>query len=193
MENSASNEKTKVKKVKEFEIDYLKATCARIEKEVIRERLNYLFAWYTRKAEHNKRLYNAYRTASYVLPCVITIANVLVFLHIETIISIISVVVSVLLAFINHRTDHYRYYENWIRYRNTAEQLKRQALLFLNKCEPYNKETNEENEKELVQQIEVIAAYELIKWENLQAESNNQPAVTPISELPAEQAVKGKK
>lgn len=178
------------KNVKEFEIGFLKATCDRIENEVIRERLNYLFAWYTRKSEHNKHLYNFYRTASYLLPCVITLANVGAFLLGQTAVTLISAGISVVLALINHRTDHYRYYENWIRYRNTAEQLKRNALLFLNGCEPYNEKESADNEKLLAQKIEEIAAYELIKWENLQAESNNQPHSDPELPLPSGQAKK---
>ena len=159
------------RKMKEFEKEFLISACDRITNEVVKERLNYLFKWYTRKAEENKWRYNLYRTVSYALPCMITLVSIYSFLFKVNWVSIISATISVVLTFVSHRADHYRYYENWVRYRNTAEQLKRQTELFLNRCEPYDNKKDGENEKLLASNIEAIAAEELSSWENLQLDS----------------------
>lgn len=159
-------------KTKEFEREFLISASSRIQNEVIKERLQYFFKWYTRKAETNKWRYNFYRTASYLLPCMITLVSVYSFLFKVNWVSIISATISVVLTFITHRSDHYRYYENWVRYRNTAENLKRHTELFLNRCTPYELESDIENERLLALTMEQLAEEELRNWESLHNESH---------------------
>ena len=164
------------RKVKEFEKKFLISIGDKIENEVIKERLSYLFAWYSRKADRNKIFYNINRTATYVLPCLITLVGVYaIFFQSKTELSvwpsIITATISVILTFVNHRADHYRFYENWVRYRNAAEQLKRNAELYLTGCEPYDGDVDKD--KLLAAAIEKIAADELSNWETLESDSYN--------------------
>ena len=161
------------RKVKEFEKNFLVSTGDKIKNPVIKERLHYLFAWYSRKADRNKMFYNLNRTVSYLLPCLITLVGVYAIFFENTLSrwpSIITATISVILTFINHRADHYRFYENWVRYRNAAEQLKRNAELYLTGCEPYDN-ADADNEKLFASTIEQIAADELSNWETLESDS----------------------
>ena len=158
---------------KQYEKDFFDDACGRIDNESVQKRMKYLLAWYSQKAEENKRKYNLLRTWSYSLPCIITLVNVFAFLLSKEWISVISGSISVLLAFINHRMDHHRYYENWIRYRNTVEKLKTQMEYYLNGSFPYNYDDSKMNSRIFAEVIESTAAEELTNWTNLRAESHN--------------------
>lgn len=151
---------------------FLDAVCAKINNPVVNERLVYLLEWYTRKAQFNKHWYNGTRFFTYLVPCLITLISVPVSIIQENSKWAIAVVavLSAGLVVLHHTVDHYRFYENWIRYRGTAEKLKREAELFLNHCESYNK-TEAENIKRFAAKIERIAKAEIDAWENLQDES----------------------
>ena len=158
---------------KQYEKDFFDDACGRIDNESVQKRMKYLFAWYSQKAEDNKRKYNLLRTMSYTLPCIITLANVFAFLLSKEWIAVISGTISVLLAFINHRMDHHRYYENWIRYRNTVEKLKTQMEYYLNGSYPYDCDDIKINSRTLAEIIEETAADELTNWTNLRDESHD--------------------
>lgn len=154
------------------EREFLDAVCVKIADPVVNERLVYLLEWYTRKAQFNKHWYNASRFLTYLFPCLITLISVPVSIiqsNSRWAIAVVAVI-SATLVVIHHIVDHYRFYENWMRYRGTAEKLKREAELFLNRCESYNK-TPEENLRRFAGKIERIAKAEIDAWENLQDES----------------------
>lgn len=150
---------------------FLQQLAEEIDDPIIKLRLNYLFQWYTQKAQHNKRLYNFTRFFTYLIPCVVTIVGI-VAVSIEGVWGLyVTTILSTMLIGINHMIDHFRFYENWVRYRSAAEQLKRHTELFVNGCEPYKKACEEENREAFVLNVESIAAAELLSWENLQSES----------------------
>ena len=174
--------------LKKVETNFLKAVTKRIEDPVVNERLVYLFEWYTRKAQRNKFWYNLTRFVTYLIPCLITLISVFASIiagdgkwAIATVASLSAALVG-----IHHLVDHVRFYENWIRYRDTAEKLKREAEYFLNRCSPYNK-TKTENWKRFSARIERITKAEISSWENLQEESyrpfkdENQAAIQQSS------------
>ena len=149
---------------------YLESLCDLVEDKVIAARLRYLFDWYERKANENRKRYNLFRALSYLLPCLITLTSLYVVFFGELWGSTISATISVALAFVNHQVDHYRYYENMVRYRSTAEKLKRETSLYLNGCAPYDG-NQAANRRAFAYNIEQYSAAELAGWENLQAES----------------------
>ena len=153
------------------EWEFLKNLCDQVKDPTISARLSYLFDWYEQKARTNKRRYNFSRTLTYLLPCLITLTSIYIFIFKDHWASTISATISVALAFINHRIDHYRYYENMVRYRNTAEKLKRETELYLNRCGKYESINEDKNRKTFATAIERFASAELASWENLQAES----------------------
>lgn len=174
--------------LKKVETNFLEAVTNRVEDPVVKERLVYLFEWYTRKAQHNKFWYNLTRFVTYLIPCLITLISVFASIiagdgkwAIATVATLSAALVG-----IHHLVDHFRFYENWIRYRDTAEKLKREAELFLNRCDPYNK-SKTENWKRFSTRIERITKAEISSWENLQEESyrpfkdENQAAIQQSS------------
>ena len=165
---------------KQYEKDFFDDACGRIDNESVKKRMKYLLAWYSQKAEENKRKYNLLRTWSYSLPCIITLVNVFAFLLSKEWIAVISGTISVLLAFINHRMDHHRYYENWIRYRNTVEKLKTQMEYYLSGSFPYNCDDSKMNSRILAEMIESTATEELTRWTNLRSESHNGDKSKPV-------------
>ena len=169
------------------ELEFLDSLCKQVEDKTISARLRYLFDWYEEKARANKRSYNFSRTLTYLLPCIITLTSIYIFVFKDHWASTISATISVALAFINHRIDHYRYYENMVRYRNTAEKLKRETELYLNRCGKYESINEDKNRRIFANAIERFAAAELASWENLQAESY-QSARPPQSAEEAESA-----
>lgn len=159
--------------LKLVEKNFLAAVCARIDDPVVNERVSYLFTWYSRKAQHNKHWYNWTRFITYLIPCLITLISVY-----ASIIEgngkwaiAVTATLSAALVGIHHVVDHFRFYENWIRYRGTAEKLKREAELFLNRVDPYNKSVTE-NRKRFAAKIERVTKTEIDGWENLQEESH---------------------
>ena len=153
---------------------FLKAVCDKISKDVVNERLDYLFNWYSRKASRNKFWYNLTRFITYLIPCLITLISVYTGAFAckgEMIIPIIASL-SALLVIIQHIVDHYRFYESWIRYRTTVEKLKRDAELFLNGCEPYNDNDEQMNIMKFAEMIECYTDAEFSNWVILREESN---------------------
>lgn len=169
----AAEPKKKRRALNKVEQAFLEAVCKRIDEPVINARLCYLFEWYTRKAQHNKRWYNCTRFITYLIPCLITLISVYAASMEGSSKWAIAVTatLSAILVGIHHVIDHFRFYENWVRYRGTAEKLKTEAELFLNRCSPYNKGVKD-SKLRFAAKIERIAKAELDNWENLVEESH---------------------
>ena len=168
-----------------FEKKFIRFVCSHIENEVISARVRYLLSWYDSNANLHKDHYNIMRTLGYVLTSAITFLSVL-FSMLSNIIPnggvVISQVgfgvtalISFLITIISHRIDHRRYYENWVRYRSSAEDIKKECILFINKCgEDYSSGNQKEIEKAFICNIEKIADKETDSWKSLVADSDNQ-------------------
>lgn len=160
--------------LKDLEQSFLSAICRELEDRIIKTRLSYLLDWYTRKAQRNKFWYNWCRFISYLVPCLITLVSVYgsVFDADHSKWAILTTAtLSAFLVALHHVIDHYRFYENWVRYRDTAEKLKTETELFLNHCEPYNKKDKQKNQLNFAAKIEFYSSSELAGWENLLDES----------------------
>ena len=158
---------------KQFEMDFFNFVCSKINNELLSNRLRYLLHWYDNRARHYKGLYHRYRNFTSILPSLITIMSVTSFFWEDSRIPTVGVVfISIAITIVHHRMDHYRRYENWVRYRGTAEALKRETMLFLNHCSPYNTKTNIEAELLFATEIERISSEEYSKWENLREDSH---------------------
>ncbi len=176
----------------QVEQEFLNALCEKVDDPLINSRLCYLFEWYTRKSQHNKRWYNWTRFITYLIPCLVTLISVYAaFIQGDSKWAIaVTATFSAALVGIHHVVDHFRFYENWVRYRSTAELLKSEAELFLNRCSPYNKGNAKELKQRFAAKIERITKDELHNWENLLDESHrpfkdeNQAALQPSPGIP---------
>lgn len=160
--------------LKKVELEFLRNVCEKVDDPIVNPRLCYLFEWYTRKAQHNKRWYNWTRFITYLIPCLITLISVYAaFIQGDSKWAIaVTATLSAALVGIHHVIDHFRFYENWVRYRGTAEKLKTEAELYLNHCAPYNKGSAKENKQRFANRVERITKAELANWENLLEESH---------------------
>lgn len=160
---------------KQFEAEFVEFACGQVKNQLLSKRLRYLLVWYDDKARHHRSGYHFCRNWTSVLPSVITLVSVLSFLWDDKpkLAPVITAFVSVLITILHHHMDHYRYYENWVRYRGAAENLKRETMLFLNRCAPYDEGADNEIERRFAMEIERIAAEEHSSWENLREDSHH--------------------
>ena len=200
-QKSPEREKTEAKKkrkrsLRKLEQEFLETLCQGVTDEVLHTRLSYLLEWYTRKAQGNKHWYNVTRIITYAIPCAITLVSVFASMQegdVKWAIGVTATLSAILVA-MHHVIDHYRFYENWTRYRSTAEKLKEQAELYLNRAKPYDKATRQENRVLLARKMESLASSELSSWANLLEESHrtlreeNQNAIHPGEVAPSVQA-----
>lgn len=171
-----------------FEEDFIQYVYSQITNPVISRRVRYLLCWYDDKANAHKASYNRFRTASYILPGIITFLGVL-FAVLNTIPTwgvycsevgfVVTALISGIITFINHRMEHRRYYENWIRYRGSAEQIKGECILFLSRSGDYKDGSVEEIERAFVFRIEEIANKETANWKALLDESDRKRKEKP--------------
>lgn len=163
--------------LKELESEFLQSVSARFEPSAAKERIEYLFTWYSRKARFHKRWYNWTRFFTYLIPCLITLVSVYASVCKKSDCALIAIAtLSTILVGVHHIIDHFRFYENWIRYRSTVEKLKREAENFLSGYAPYTRPEDKADELKKINRIfarnvEKIAMNELDNWENLQDES----------------------
>lgn len=140
-----------------------------IQAPELKSRLQYLLEWYDAKAQFNRRCYHVLRALSVLLPGIAAALSLFTFLGGEKIIAAITGLISLTTAFLSHLLDQYRFYESWVRYRNAAEALKREAFLCLSGCEPYSGD-QPARERLLAVQVEEIARKETAGWEKLRAQ-----------------------
>lgn len=159
----------------QFEAEFMDFACGQVKNPLLSKRLRYLLVWYDAKARGNRRGYHFCRNWTSILPSVITLVSVVGFLwkNGSNYVPAITATISVLITIVHHHMDHYRYYENWVRYRGASEDLKRETMLFLNRCAPYDEGADDEIERRFAAQIEEIAAKEHANWENLREDSHH--------------------
>ena len=152
-----------------FEKRFIHFVCSQIENPLIAERVYYLLTWYNNKAEKHKNSYNTIRTLIYFLPGVITVVGLAssLFEDFAKYALIFMSLISATITFLNHRMDHRRYYENWVRYRGAAEDIKKECMQFLNRCSDYENLETPAAEKLFANRIEGVADKECDNWKNL--------------------------
>ncbi len=134
--------------------------------EYLEERVENQRAWYSKKSAVLKKRHQSLRVI------VILISVILPFLtgimsDKTPIIKITIAVGSLLIAFFEGISSLFKYQEQWLNYRNTAEALKREKLLFLTKSGPY--ETSQALPL-LVTRCEGIMSEENQTWQSTQTE-----------------------
>lgn len=147
-----------------------------IQTSELKNRLGYLLEWYDAKAQFNRRWYHGLRIASVLLPGIAAALSLFSFLGGGKVIAAITGVISLATAFLAHLLDQFRFYESWMRYRNAAEALKREAFLCLSGCEPYSGD-QPARERLLAARVEEIACKETAGWVKLrtQQQEENDP------------------
>jgi hypothetical protein len=150
--------------------------------QYVSDRLDDQIAWYDRKSGWNqrwfKRLQLAQIIASALVPFISGLDEKTTFLGIGDIRWMLVVgLLGMLVAIATAAISLFKFQENWVQYRMTAEQLHHERFLFLTGVEPYH-DTNAF--KLLVQRIENLISRENSLWaqpaqERNHKSSDNQP------------------
>lgn len=129
------------------------------EEEYIKERLEDQLVWYSQKSAYNQKWFKRLRLAE------ITSAALIPFLSgmgdkIEYSAWIIGGL-GALIAISAAATTLFKYHENWIEYRTTAEQLKHEKFIYATNASPYDQEDKFEL---LVERVESLLSKENSAW-----------------------------
>lgn len=130
--------------------------------DYIKTRLDDQAQWYSKKSGLNKKKYNSLQFLKVVFAVLIPFLTIWVDKH--PFIKYVIAGLGVLIAFVEGYSKIHNFKEIWQTYRITAEQLKRQKILFLNKVTPYDKP---DADKTLVLNCEKIMSSENQSWLNL--------------------------
>ncbi len=89
----------------------------------------------------------------------------------ENISNIVISILGLVVAFCTGLLSLNKYQENWVNYRTTAEDLKKEKYMFITQSPPYQYE--EDSFQILVQRVESLISKENSGWGSMQQESNS--------------------
>lgn len=127
--------------------------------EYIQNRLEDQIKWYSRKSQTAQKWYKRLKIFEFLISASIPVITLALwdFASTRYIISTIGAILSILTAL----HGLYKWHEHWIKYRSTAEALKREKFLYLTQSGPYSTENAEHI---LVEHCEQILALENSLW-----------------------------
>jgi len=129
------------------------------EEEYINKRLLDQINWYSTKSQWNQKWFKRLKileiVCAAIIPFLAGIGPVVPFY--QFVIGFLGVIIAVSSGI----SSIYKFHENWIEYRTTAETLKHELYLFKTKSQPYNKENAFQ---ELVQRVESLISKEHTQW-----------------------------
>lgn len=129
------------------------------EEEYIKDRLEDQLKWYGQKSQHNQKRYNRLRLVEIVSAALIPfLAGGGKYIpHPMVITGVLGVVIAVCAG----AASLYKFHENWIQYRTTAEQLKHEKFLYLTDTAPYDRD---DKFSLLVERVESLISKENSMW-----------------------------
>lgn len=135
----------------------------------ISERLDPQITWYSRKSALNQKRYKIFQIIEIVLATLIPLLSSYAE---HTWIAFIIGLFGAAIAILQSVSKLYKFHENWIQYRTTAEMLKHEKYLYLTGSHPYIK-SGETIENVFIKNIEEIISAESKSWNQLNTEANN--------------------
>ena len=127
--------------------------------EYLKERGEDQIQWLSKKSGLNQSWFKQLRCVEIVLGC--AIALLVSYADAHVLVKVTAGVLGVTVAAIGGLLSLYRFQENWIEYRVTAENLKREKFLFLTQAPPYD---GDDRFQSLVARVETILGAENAKW-----------------------------
>ena len=127
--------------------------------DYLKERVEDQIQWLSRKSGWNQRWFKRLRAVEIVMGCAIALLVGYADAHAWA--KVAAGVLGVAVAAIGGLLALYRFQENWVEYRVTAESLKREKFLFLTQAPPYEAEARFQS---LVARVEAILGAENAHW-----------------------------
>jgi hypothetical protein len=127
--------------------------------QYIKERVDDQIQWFSSRSSTNQARFKQFRLTEIVLASTIPLLTAYAdaYTHLKVIASFVGVLVSVIAGAL----ALYKYQENWIHYRTSAEALTREKMLFLTRSGPY---TRDGAFQEFVGRVENILGSENSQW-----------------------------
>lgn len=118
--------------------------------------------WYATKARFNK---SRYQNMQMLIIVFSVISPVLIGFQYRML-SYISAILTVLIAIMSGALNHYKYHENWMNYRTTRENLKKEIYYYEAKIKEYA--VVEDLEALFIERVEGLISRENIYWVSVQ-------------------------
>ena len=134
----------------------------------ITERLDPQINWYSQRSLKNQKRYKLTQIIEIILATLIPLLSAY---SSEKLIALIVGLFGAIIAIIESISKLYKFHENWIQYRTTAEMLKHEKYLFLTDSYPYQK-AEETIENIFIQNIEEIISSESKSWNQLNTQND---------------------
>lgn len=130
-----------------------------MEEEYLKNRLQEQIAWYDKKSQANQKYFKRLRLLEIIAAAFIPFwagvgINVPYY-------SVIIAGLGVIIAISAGGSALYKFHENWIEYRTTAETLKHEKFLYISNCSPYDQDNAF---CKLVQRVEGLISKENSQW-----------------------------
>lgn len=131
------------------------------EDQYLTTRLDEQLAWYDRKSSWNQKWFRRTQLVQIVVAALIPFISGLGALIPNnwglTLVGVLGIVIAIATA----TSTLYKFQENWVQYRTTAEQLRHERFMFLTGVEPYN---GTGTFSFLVQRVEGLISKENAAW-----------------------------
>ena len=138
------------------------------DQQYLTERLDDQLNWYDSKSQSNQHRYKTLRITEIVCAALIPFLSVLSY-RFGWITATITGLLGISIAICTGINSLYKFHENWIQYRTTAEQLKHEKNLYLTHARPYNSTNRFEI---LVLHVESLISRENSNWSQVMSLSN---------------------
>ena len=128
--------------------------------QYMKDRVDNQIDWHDRKSGMNKTKYQRYQLTQVVVASLITLSATLSVFD-DPWVFFVAPVLGAVVAIVSGVLSLFKFQENWVDYRMTSEQLKKEKYLFITKSEPY---TSPDRFKLFVTTIEDILSKQNSKW-----------------------------
>lgn len=138
------------------------------EEEYLKERLDDQLEWYDKKSQYSQKLFKRLRLLEIIAAALIPFLSGMSekITHYQWLVGGLGVLIAVSAA----TSSLFKYHENWIEYRTTAEQLKHEKYSYLTSTKPYD---NDDRFSVLVQRIEGLISKENSSWATVTRKQSN--------------------
>ena len=137
--------------------------------DYLEKRLQNQINWYSAKSQWNQQCFKRLRLLEFTLAALIPFLTGLshYFPSAENTSLFLVGLLGVVIAVITGAVGLYRFQENWLQYRVSAEALKREKYFYLTRTAWYQDSSNEDTLNLLVERVETIFSEENTSWMQL--------------------------
>lgn len=134
----------------------------------LKERYEQQVKWYSDSSAKNKRYYHWFQWAAIILSAGVPVLVVLMPDNLKW----ITAIPSIALAIVTTALKAFKFQENWVNYRTTAETLKKEKHYYDASVDPYA--SAEDKEQLFVERVEALISRENTLWLTIHKETGKE-------------------